>query len=190
MIRLLHKRTLQTQMRFRRYSSRPEVRGPEAEVRVFSGPVVHVQRCRFQAHVAFAASDAHVDAVVAAAKAAKGAKSASHCIVGARFSINGSNTSDSGSKSTSNSISNSNSTRSIKRDGGEAGGGVCIVAAIERANATNVAAVVLRWYGGAPLGPLRFRVITKAVHDAISAANLTGRDSQSIAELQSPKKKK
>lgn len=52
-------------------------------------------------------------------------------------------------------------------DCGEGGAGARILSVLETARAANVLVVVTRWYGGTPLGPARFRDISRVAHEAL-----------------------
>lgn len=58
-------------------------------------------------------------------------------------------------------------------DCGEGGAGARILSVLETAGATNVLVVVTRWYGGTPLGPARFRDISRVAHEALACSGHT-----------------
>lgn len=56
-------------------------------------------------------------------------------------------------------------------DGGESGAGQRLLTLLERSNIVNVMVIVTRWYGGTPLGSVRFRHISSTAVESLKRGN-------------------
>ena len=57
------------------------------------------------------------------------------------------------------------------RDNGESGAGSCLLQVLETNNFMNVLVIVTRWYGGNPIGGLRFRHINRVAINSLKMRN-------------------
>ncbi|GMG40282.1 unnamed protein product [Ambrosiozyma monospora] len=58
-------------------------------------------------------------------------------------------------------------------DNGEGGSGLRLLGLLDRLKLVNVLVVVTRWYGGTPLGPVRFKCISDVAHGALKNGGYT-----------------
>jgi len=117
---------------------------------VAHGPLVVERKSTFQAHVAAVRSPADVAAALAAVRASSPRIArATHNMLAYRFE------------------GADGRARADNDDDGECGAGAKLAELLEHMRATNVLAVVSRWYGGVPLGPSRFAVIANVARVAL-----------------------
>ncbi|KAJ3377468.1 hypothetical protein HDU84_008614 [Entophlyctis sp. JEL0112] len=116
---------------------------------ITSGPVVSEKRSRFMAHISKVKTSDDVTSVVDTIRQSRVVRGSTHNIVAYRLA----------------------SGKEAKDDDGETGAGDRILDLLARMKIVDVVVIVTRWYGGVPLGPSRFRIITNTVKSLINASN-------------------
>ncbi|KAI8621710.1 hypothetical protein BC830DRAFT_1163555 [Chytriomyces sp. MP71] len=114
-------------------------------IRIHTGAILTDRKSRFQAHIARVTSLQDVDWVVRQVKTFPRVADATHVMVAYRLASGDSN----------------------RDDDGEGGAGDKMLYLLEKMSRADMVGVVVRWYGGVPLGPDRFKDITGVLKQLI-----------------------